>query len=557
MGLTLTYPRRFDTSDFTVLTAAVKVLEGACTCSVIASGLATGGAFSNATHRFCGFALDTAQAGQRLRLKNKGRTLLTVTGASAAKANAVVYASDDNTFTVTPASGEVAIGRIAWVEEGEKAVVDFDASIEAGQVGTQINTGGSVILVGPDGTISLGTKSARFRRGIGAGTVIADCSTATGYTKSQQGGTSTLAVAAVPAGGPRSSKGSSNLLRLTNDTVSMWTALEKAVTAQINPAKRTDWWFYFPDYTEIANLTLYLATDATYTNYYSVTVTPYTFNGWQCFTVADTEWVTIGSPTFDTITKVKFRATPVAGAAVDIMWDRAVYSPSGIPQIALIFDDGQDTDYKWVFPMAAKYGLSVSFATIADLIGTSNFCTWDQLRQMRSAGHDIIVHGQYGLDSLGSLAAATADIEHNQTTIAANVPDAASNIYVFPQGIYQMAAGDTSLIDYLASAGFRCAFLAGSRSRVVQDAYQNRYIIERAKIDSATVAATWLADLDVALNSGRSYVSVGHVVVASGATTTQTNYAVLDAIFAGIASRQDAGKCISVTASQFAENLGL
>lgn len=152
MALTLTYPRRFDTSDFTVLTAAVKVLEGACTCSITASGLATGGAFSNATHRFCGFALDTAQAGQRLRLKNKGRTLLNVTGASAAKANAVVYASDDNTFTVTPAGGEVAIGRIAWVEEGEKAVVDFDASIEAGQVGTQINTGGSVSLEGPDGT---------------------------------------------------------------------------------------------------------------------------------------------------------------------------------------------------------------------------------------------------------------------------------------------------------------------------------------------------------------------------------------------------------------------
>jgi len=159
MGLTLTYPRRFDTSDFTVLTAAVKVLQGACTCSVIASGLATGGAFSNATHRFCGFALDTAEAGQRLRLKNKGRTLLNVTGASAAKANAVVYASDDNTFTVTPAGGEVAIGRIAWVEEGEKAVVDFDASIEAGQVGTKVNEDGSVSLVGPGGPINANSGS--------------------------------------------------------------------------------------------------------------------------------------------------------------------------------------------------------------------------------------------------------------------------------------------------------------------------------------------------------------------------------------------------------------
>lgn len=399
--------------------------------------------------------------------------------------------------------------------------------------------------------------SSKFRANNGSGTVIAACSSTTGYTKSAQGGTSALTSIAVPAGGPTSRKGSSNLLRLTNDTVSMWTALEKAVTAQINPSKRVDFWFYIPDFTKISTLTLYLSVAADYLNYYSVTVTPLTRNGWQVFSVVDTEWVTTGSPTFDTITKVKFRATPVAGQAVDIYWDRAVYSPSGIPQVCMMWDDGTNTDYTYVAALAAKYGIACTFSTIADLIGTTGFCTWDELHRLQEAGHEIVVHGQYGLSSLANLAAAQADIEHNKAAIEAQGFSNGTDIYVFPQGIYQMAPGDDSLTNYLASAGWRCAFLAGARSPVQQDIQSQKYLIERAKIQSDTVAATWLAAMDLGIAARRAYVSVSHGVVASGATTTQTNFAVIDAILSGIATRQDSGALVSVTATQFSSNLGL
>ena len=133
-------PRRFETSNFTAAVAATAIYQGGATCSVIASGLAAGGAFASASHRFAGFAATHADIGQRVTLQPKGRVILTVAGSSAASVNAVVYASDDNSFNVS-GSG-VAIGRIAWVEDNGKCVVDFDASDEAGdaQVGGMVSS---------------------------------------------------------------------------------------------------------------------------------------------------------------------------------------------------------------------------------------------------------------------------------------------------------------------------------------------------------------------------------------------------------------------------------
>lgn len=156
MALTRDNPRSFDYSEFTALIAGSAIYEGSATCAVRASGLAVGGAFSGATHRFAGFAKMRAASGQRVTLQPKGRVILAVAGAVAASANAVVFASDDNTFTVSPAATDVAIGRIAWVQDDGKSVVDFDAAGEASQVYS--NADGTALL-GPDGLpISLGSS---------------------------------------------------------------------------------------------------------------------------------------------------------------------------------------------------------------------------------------------------------------------------------------------------------------------------------------------------------------------------------------------------------------
>ncbi|BEP42257.1 hypothetical protein [Variovorax sp. V15] len=72
-------------------------------------------------------------AGQRtVRVKRRGQVQVPVVGAAAITANdgPLVYASDDDTFTLT-AGANSPIGRVSrWVESG-LCVVDFDASLAA------------------------------------------------------------------------------------------------------------------------------------------------------------------------------------------------------------------------------------------------------------------------------------------------------------------------------------------------------------------------------------------------------------------------------------------
>lgn len=83
---------------------------------------------------FLGFAEatvdnSTGAAGAReVRVRTRGRVSLPVTGATAVTANdrPLVYASDDDTFTLT-ASTNTPIGRVSrWVSSGV-CVVEFDA----------------------------------------------------------------------------------------------------------------------------------------------------------------------------------------------------------------------------------------------------------------------------------------------------------------------------------------------------------------------------------------------------------------------------------------------
>ena len=90
------------------------------------------------TDPFLGFAESKADnsagaAGAvNVRVKTKGKVQLAVAGATAITANdrPLVYATDDNTFTLTNTSA-TCIGRVSrWISSGV-AVVEFDALVAA------------------------------------------------------------------------------------------------------------------------------------------------------------------------------------------------------------------------------------------------------------------------------------------------------------------------------------------------------------------------------------------------------------------------------------------
>jgi hypothetical protein len=89
-----------------------------------------------AADKFAGFALDTfdntgkAAGATLVQVKSSGMIVLTVTGLATTTAlGASVYASADNTFTLTSTSNSL-VGKVHRVESGAtKAVVSFDATL--------------------------------------------------------------------------------------------------------------------------------------------------------------------------------------------------------------------------------------------------------------------------------------------------------------------------------------------------------------------------------------------------------------------------------------------
>jgi len=50
--------------------------------------------------------------------------------------------------------------------------------------------------------------------------------------------------------------------------------------------------------------------------------------------------------------------------------------------VVLQFDDGYEDNYKYAFPILKKYGFPAMVFLISDKIGTPDFLTWDEMREM-------------------------------------------------------------------------------------------------------------------------------------------------------------------------------
>ena len=83
--------------------------------------------------KFCGFAdekIDNSGGGdgaKTVRIRKKGSILLDISGITLADINKSVYATDDNTFTLS-ATSAVYIGQISRIDSSGVVVVEFDAA---------------------------------------------------------------------------------------------------------------------------------------------------------------------------------------------------------------------------------------------------------------------------------------------------------------------------------------------------------------------------------------------------------------------------------------------
>jgi peptidoglycan/xylan/chitin deacetylase (PgdA/CDA1 family) len=62
-------------------------------------------------------------------------------------------------------------------------------------------------------------------------------------------------------------------------------------------------------------------------------------------------------------------------------------------QVALTFDDGYDSDYRYAFPLLVEAGLKATFFVNTGVVGQPGYISWAEMRQMQQAGMSFGSHG--------------------------------------------------------------------------------------------------------------------------------------------------------------------
>lgn len=264
------------------------------------------------------------------------------------------------------------------------------------------------------------------------------------------------------------------------------------------------------------------------------------------------EWaVGAGSPTFDTLTDGKLR---VAAATTDltVIVHAVIANSSTVPTVSIIHDDGDYTAFTKLMPLLNRYGFKAGFGIIADLITDtgSTYMYEKHLEQLYAEGHDLIPHGQYPLDTYGTVELALADIDANADWLLNRGYARGSGGYIYPGGVFMYSTADrTSILSYLSERGITDAWLASGQANSLVGGYgrltRGRYAINAAT--NLTTLSNWLSVLH---ECGQEMTLMIHEIVDSGASGDQSNYGDIETLLADLRIRQDAGTLRVVTPSQ-------
>jgi peptidoglycan/xylan/chitin deacetylase (PgdA/CDA1 family) len=62
------------------------------------------------------------------------------------------------------------------------------------------------------------------------------------------------------------------------------------------------------------------------------------------------------------------------------------------PLVTVTFDDGFETTYSKIMPLLQKYGIHTTQYVLSGTAKDANYVSWDQIKQMQLAGHEIACH---------------------------------------------------------------------------------------------------------------------------------------------------------------------
>ncbi len=324
----------------------------------------------------------------------------------------------------------------------------------------------------------------------------------------------------------------------------------------LNPLGRFGWWVYVTDYTLLSTITL-----AVYSTYntdfyfqsYSFGDADKQFNGWHWVSLARDQFGgTTGAPDWDAkpFTTVELRFNQAGATQVVCYIDACFAAFKARPKLILWADDGYESWHDLGLPEVESRGLRATHGIIASLIDEATYMTSAELDAIYQRGHDLVVHGATALDAVGDIG---ADLDENQEFLISNGWTRGAFHYVYPNGVYQLSAGDTTIADALRARGFLTA--RGTASpRNYNTAYglgDAGYLLPIIGGQAADAPATLLTRVGQAITRGDNCGVMFHRIVASGASGIEYNTPDLATFLDGVVELVEAGSIDVVTASQW------
>lgn len=170
--------------------------------------------------------------------------------------------------------------------------------------------------------------------------------------------------------------------------------------------------YFRPTASQGDNPTLYFSSDSGFSDYirYKVKYTPSIGTGWHAIHFHEDEMEDDGgSPNLSSIIRFRCRHVAPSGQVRTVNFDSLYLGMVGVPTIYIQFEDIRDEHYDAAMYMAAHH-IRGNFSIVSDLVGTSEHCTWAQLREMEAAGH-CLMNSTKDHTSLATLSEAAQEAE--------------------------------------------------------------------------------------------------------------------------------------------------
>lgn len=285
------------------------------------------------------------------------------------------------------------------------------------------------------------------------------------------------------------------------------------------------------DMTRLTGIAFYVG-DSGYTNFAngnadaSNAITRAVAQEWTAAFKSTAAWSTTGSPVYTGSRRTKIRFTVTSGEAFSIWIAKYAVAPLIGAGFSLVFDDGYDEHYNFVYPQCLARSIPCSFSIDRALVGRSGYMTEAQLKTIASDSSGLFELVNHGYDNKSATTLGNEEYIRQMNLTRDYLREIgagnAANFHVLVQG-----ATSRDLRARMLANGYQGAREVGSSDRSWSGYWMSHsqlYCLDlpaSCNLEDTQPLATVKGYVDNAVKRGQLFVAMGHFVDPAAAGTTQ------------------------------------